>query len=57
MRKRGLKKRKFFFRFSWIFFFFLVPLTLGDLDWEVGGREDGEDRGGDVVAAVVGREG
>ena len=29
------------------------PPGRGDLDWEVGWGEEGEDLGGDVVAAVV----
>ena len=32
---------------------FWFPPGRGDLDWEVGWGEEGEDNGGDVVAAVV----
>ena len=32
---------------------FRFPPGRGDLDWEVGWGEKGEDNGGDVVAAVV----
>jgi len=47
--------RKFDRSFCYLLFSLGVggPSCWGDLDGEVGGREEGEDLGGDVVAAVV----
>jgi len=41
------------YTFVWNLLFRWPPSSGGDLDWEVGRGEEGEDLGGDVVAAVV----